>query len=257
MNDNKQDMSILKPCPFCGANAVLLKKENALNIHGVDLACCDQCALMMVVPIWQSRADLCAPVPAEESHSASVQVQEAFNVIDRSVSIGIDESGHSEYPNQDLHDAMAILYRAIHGLEMFGDDVQRAVILTKGQIKAALQSSPQFNTETHEDNKCPDCGSEMIEVCSGLEKICNEEHFGECPVGTDREPQGRSNTWVSNDVIEKIVNELNNGLGNCGCSNVGLCMKSCHMTLEQAANNTLTALQPYMKSAAPPHEQEM
>lgn len=51
------------------------------------------------------RADVAYPVTKE-------QAQEAFNFIERKLSVGLDEMGHSEFADMDTHYAMSALYRA-------------------------------------------------------------------------------------------------------------------------------------------------
>lgn len=46
------------------------------------------------------------------------------------------------------------------------DEKEKWRPFVKEEIEKELQSSPAS------DNKCPDCGTEMIEVCSGLEEMC-------------------------------------------------------------------------------------
>ncbi len=42
---------------------------------------------------------------------------------------------------------------------------------------------------------CPDCGCEMMEVCSGLATLCREEDAGKCPTGTKYQPSGSPFAW--------------------------------------------------------------
>ena len=52
---------------------------------------------------------------------------------------------------------------------------------------------------------------------------------------------------VSREVLMGVRDVLNNGLGNCGCANVGLCHGACRITLEDAATKALTTLDAVLK----------
>ncbi len=101
-------MTELKPCPFCGDYP---KITFGPRDTWIEIYCCrpNFTSEKQAYDFWNRRADQ----PQRAMSDDRKRALEAYNIIERELSVGLDDMGQTAFWNEEVHGAMACLYRSI------------------------------------------------------------------------------------------------------------------------------------------------